>query len=144
MLGIKRGRWQPLLPPVWRSATMLTLPLTPIAVGGDYLTGEPEWWLSEIEQTMPLPLWGWLLITSGLLTIIGFVGRWRHVTIGGLHISGALMAVLGAGIAAQSLNAADGGWRWPSLYLVVAFASWCAAIGYWSQVEADGSVHGPG
>ena len=58
---------------------------------------------------MPLPLWGWLLITSGLLTIIGFVGRWRHVTIGGLHISGALMAVLGAGIAAQSLNAADGG-----------------------------------
>ena len=41
MLGIKRGRWQPLLPPVWRSATMLTLPLTPIAVGGDYLTGKP-------------------------------------------------------------------------------------------------------
>ena len=144
MLGIKRGRWQPLLPPVWRSATMLTLPLTPIAVGGDYLTGEPEWWLSEIEQTMPLPLWGWLLITSGLLTIIGFVGRWRHVTIGGLHISGALMAVLGVGIAAQSLNGADGGWRWPSLYLVVGAASWTAALGYWSQVEDDGSVHGPG
>lgn len=133
----------PLLPPVWRSATMLMIPLTPIAVGGDYLTGEPEWWLTDIEQTMPLPAWGGLLIASGLMTIIGFIGRWRHVTIGGLHISGALMAVIGIGIAAQSINMSDGGWRWPWLYLAVAVASWCAAIGYWTQAEDDGTVHGP-
>ena len=144
MLGIRRGHWEPLLPPVWRTATMLMVPLTTIAVGGDYLTGEPEWWLSDLEQTMPLQWWGGLLISSGLMTIIGFVGRWRHVAIGGLHIGGALMAVLGIGIAAQSLNTADGGWRWPWLYLVVAFASWCAALGYWTQVDDDGSVHGPG
>lgn len=143
MLGIGRGHWVPLLPPVWRSATMLMIPLTPIAVGGDYLTGEPEWWLTDIEQTMPLPAWGGLLIASGLMTIIGFIGRWRHVTIGGLHISGALMAVIGIGIAAQSINMSDGGWRWPWLYLAVAVASWCAAIGYWTQAEDDGTVHGP-
>ncbi len=143
MLGIGRGHWVPLLPPVWRSATMLMIPLTPIAVGGDYLTGEPEWWLTDIEQTMPLPAWGGLLIASGLMTIIGFTGRWRHVTIGGLHISGALMAVIGIGIAAQSINMSDGGWRWPWLYLAVAVASWCAAIGYWTQAEDDGTVHGP-
>ena len=133
----------PLLPPVWRSATMLMIPLTPIAVGGDYLTGEPEWWLTDIEQTMPLPAWGGLLIASGLRTIIGFIGRWRHVTIAGLHISGALMAVIGIGIAAQSINMSHGGWRWPWLYLAVAVASWCAAIGYWTQAEDDGTVHGP-
>ena len=143
MLGIGRGHWVPLLPAVWRSATMLMIPLTPIAVGGDYLTGEPEWWLTDIEQTMPLPAWGGLLIASGLMTIIGFTGRWRHVTIGGLHISGALMAVIGIGIAAQSINMSDGGWRWPWLYLAVAVASWCAAIGYWTQAEDDGTVHGP-
>ena len=144
MLGIKRGRWQPLLPPVWRSATMLTLPLTPIAVGGDYLTGEPEWWLTGIEKAMPLHYWGVLLIASGLFTLAGFAGRWRHVTIGGLHVGGALMVAIGIGIATQSLNAADGGWRWPWLYLVVGAASWTAALGYWAQVEDDGSVHGPG
>lgn len=144
MMGIKRGHWQPLLPPVWRAATMLMLPLTPIAVGSDYLAGEPKWWLSEIEQAMPLHWWGLLLVASGLMTISGFVGRWRHVTIGGLHIGGALMAVIGIGIAAQALNTADGGWRWPWLYLAVAVASWTAALGYWVQVEDDGRRCGPG
>ena len=143
MMGIKRGTWQPLLPPVWRTATMLTLPLTPIAVGSDYLTGEPEWWLTGIKQTMPLPLWGWLLVASGLMTIVGFVGQWRHVTIGGLHIGGALMTVIGIGIALQSVNSADGGWRWPWLYLAVGAASWTAALGYWSQVDDDGGGRGP-
>ena len=47
------------------------------------------------------------------------------------------------GIAAQSINMSDGGWRWPWLYLAVAVASWCAAIGYWTQAEDDGTVHGP-
>ena len=143
MLGIRRGHWQPLLPPVWRSATMLMIPLTPIAVGGDYLTGEPEWWLTGIEKAMPLHYWGVLLIASGLMTIIGFTGRWRHVTIGGLHIGGALMVAIGIGIAAQSINC-HGGWRWPWLYLVVGAASWTAALGYWAQVEDDGHRCGPG
>ena len=49
----------------------------------------------------------------------------------------------GIGIAAQSINMSDGGWRWPWLYLAVAVASWCAAIGYWTQAEDDGTVHGP-
>ena len=144
MFGIKRGHWEPLLPPTWRTATMLMVPLTPIAVGADYLTGEPEWWwLSGLEQTMPLQWWGGLLISSGLMTIIGFVGRWRHVAIGGLHIGGALMVVLGIGIAVHSVTGVDG-WRWPWLYLVVGAASWTAALGYWSQVEDDGSRCGPG
>ena len=144
MLGIKRGQWEPLLPPVWRSATMLMVPLTPIAIGSDYLTGEPEWWLAGIEKAMPLHYWGLLLIASGVFTIAGFAGRWRHVTIGGLHLGGALMIVIGVGIAAQSLNAADGGWRWPWLYLVVGAASWTAALGYWAQAEDDGRRCGPG
>ena len=145
MFGIKRGHWEPLLPLPWRTATMLMIPLTPIAIGGDYLTGEPEWWLTDIEQTMPLPAWGGLLIASGLMTIIGFTGRWRHVTIGGLHIGGALMVVLGIGIgiAVHSVTGVDG-WRWPWLYLVVGAASWTAALGYWAQVEDDGSRCGPG
>lgn len=144
MWGIKRGSWEPLLPPVWRTATMLMIPLTPIAIGGDYLAGEPEWWLTGIEQAMPLHWWGGLLIASGVFTIAGFAGRWRHVTIGGLHLGGALMIVIGVGIAAQSLNAADGGWRWPWLYLVVGAASWTAALGYWAQAEDDGRRCGPG
>ena len=61
--------------------------------------------------------------------LAGFAGRWRHVTIGGLHVGGALMVAIGIGIATQSLNAADGGWRWPWLYLVVGAASWTAAFG---------------
>ena len=118
------------------------IPLTPIAIGSGYLTGEPEWWLTGIERPCPALL-GRAAHRIRPVHPRRIAGRWRHVAIGELHIGGALMVAIGIGIATQSLNAADGGWRWPWLYLVVGAASWTAALGYWAQVEDDGSRCGP-
>ena len=69
MLGIKRGTWDHLLPLPWRTATMLMIPLAPIAIGSDYLPVSPGWWLTGIEKAIPLHYWGVLLIASGLFTL---------------------------------------------------------------------------
>ncbi|MFZ2486685.1 MAG: hypothetical protein WAZ19_01075 [Anaerolineae bacterium] len=109
---ITRGRWEPLVPEVWRSVVVSVIPLSMIIVGIDYLLGETSSALTELERAAPIWVWGLALVTSGLTTVVGYAGRWRHVTIVGLHIGGALMVTIGAGI-----------------------ASWGAALGYWMQVE---------
>lgn len=134
MTLIRRGRWEPLLPSRWRTVVVGVIPLSLVVVGADYLLGETASALTEIERTAPIWVWGLTLVISGLLTFAGYLGRWRHVAIVGLHVGGALMVTIGAGIAVETVDTA-GGFRNPWLYAAVGIASWGAALGYWMQVE---------
>lgn len=133
-MRLTRGQWRPLIPERWRTAVVGVIPLSVLVVGADYLAGQTSQALTQIERAAPLWAWGAALVLSGAVTVAGFIGRWRHITIGGLHIGGALMITLGAGIAYDAA-ALTGGFRWPWLYIAVGLASWGAALGYWAQVE---------
>ncbi|AVM01866.1 hypothetical protein C6V83_17975 [Gordonia iterans] len=133
-MRIRRGQWRPLIPERWRTVVVGVIPLSVLVVGVDYLLGESSTALTQIELAAPIWVWGLALVVSGLLTLVGYVGRWRHVAIGGLHVGGALMITLSAGIAVETIDG-DGGFRWPWLYAAVGIASWGAALGYWMQVE---------
>ena len=131
---IRRGHWRPLIPERWRTAVVAIIPLSPIVVGVDYVLGEPSPALSAVERSMPIDVWGWLLILAGAVTVAGYTGRWRHVAIVGLHSTGALMVTLAVGIGAESLDVA-GGFRVGWLYAAIGLAAWGAAIGYAAQIE---------
>lgn len=134
MTLIRRGRWEPLVPEMWRSVVVSVIPLSMIVVGVDYLLGETSSALTELERTAPIWVWGLALVTSGLTTFVGYAGRWRHVTITGLHVGGALMITIGAGVAVETIDR-QGGFRYPWLCAAVGIAAWAAALGYWMQVE---------
>lgn len=131
---IHRGQWRPLIPERWRTAVVGIIPLSPVIVGVDYVLGEATPALSAVEKAMPIDVWGWLLILAGAVTICGYVGRWRHVAIVGLHSTGALMVTLAVGIGAEGIGVA-GGFRVGWLYAAVGLAAWGAAIGYAAQIE---------
>ncbi|WP_298445916.1 hypothetical protein [Gordonia sp. (in: high G+C Gram-positive bacteria)] len=133
-MRLTRGQWQPLIPERWRTVVVGVIPLSTAVVGVDYLMGERGASLTEIERAAPIQVWGAALVASGILTLAGYIGRWRHVAIIGLHLGGALMITLGAGIGVETIDAA-GGFRWPWLYFAIGIASWGAALGYWMQVE---------
>ncbi|MFC0314474.1 hypothetical protein [Gordonia phosphorivorans] len=131
---LRRGQWRALIPERWRTAVLAVIPLSMIVIGVDYCLGENTPALTEIERAAPVWAWGAGLLVSGLVVLAGYAGRWRHIAIGGLHVGGALMLTLGAGIAVETVDT-TGGFRWAWLYGAVGLAAWGAAIGYWMQVE---------
>lgn len=143
MRWLHRGRWHPLIPEWWRTATMLVVPITPIIVGVDYLFGHGDApaRLSAVEKSISLSALGVILIASGVITVIGFVGRWRMLTIGGLHWSAAVMSTIGIGIA--TAPGMGGGFRVPWLYMAIAIASWASAFGYFMQGDPDDDADRP-
>ncbi|MFT4296614.1 MAG: hypothetical protein QM582_14495 [Micropruina sp.] len=133
-MRIHRGRWEPLIPERWRTAVVSIIPVSMLMIGTDYMLSSDTAALAQIERAAPLPMWGAALVLAGLMTIGGFVGHWRHIAIGGLHLGGALMLTLGVGIGVETMSW-TGGFRWAGLYVLLGAASWCAAFGYWMQVE---------
>lgn len=137
MRWLHRGRWHPLIPEWWRTATMLVVPITPIIVGADYLFGHGD----APARLFSLSALGVILIASGVITVIGFVGRWRMLTIGGLHWLAAVMSTIGIGIA--TAPGMGGGFRVPWLYMAIAIASWASAFGYSMQGDPDDDADRP-
>ncbi|MFT4087409.1 MAG: hypothetical protein QM658_09690 [Gordonia sp. (in: high G+C Gram-positive bacteria)] len=133
-MRLRRGQWAPLIPERWRTAVLSVIPLTPVVIGSDYLLGEDGSSLSEVERAAPMWAWGIALVVSGLTIAAGYAGRWRHVAIVGLHLTGALMVTLGIGIGTETVDVL-GGFRWPWMYCAIGLAAWGAAIGYALQIE---------
>lgn len=110
---------------------------TPFVAGIDFLLGERAAALSVVERAMPAQAWGALLVLAGTLAVGGYVGRWPKLCIAGLHITGALFFALAVGVAWAQIDE-QGGFRGPWLYLIVAAASWLAALGYADQTRDRG------
>lgn len=130
----RRGDWQPLIPSRYRWPIVLLLAATPFVAGVDFALGEPMASATALERSMPVWAWTALLMTAGLLSVVGYVRRWPKVCILGLHLSGVTFFALAAGIAWESVDL-HGGFRVPWLYLVIAAASWLAALGYVDQLR---------
>lgn len=132
----RRGTWQPRIPSRYRRPIVLLLAATPFVAGVDFALGEPLTSTTALERSMPVVAWTALLMTAGLLSVVGYVRRWPKVCILGLHLSGVTFFALSAGIAWESVDV-HGGFRVPWLYLVIAAAFWVAALGYWDQIRGD-------
>ncbi|MFT4125064.1 MAG: hypothetical protein QM662_02385 [Gordonia sp. (in: high G+C Gram-positive bacteria)] len=130
-----RGRWIPLLPSLPRRIAMDILCLFPIGVGADYLTGSDNASsLSELERSLPLPVWGWLLVAAGTVAIVGQIGRWRLAAIWGLLWSGGLMMAVGVGIGWVTVPQ-TGTFRTALLYVGIGVVGWVCALGYATQKD---------
>ena len=145
-----RGTWVPLLPGIWRTIATAVIPILAIGAGIDYLTGSKtpsDAHETGVEDALPLAAWGWMLVSNGLVVIVGYVLRRRLLTIWGLVWVAALMTTIGIGI----------GWTtWTTLPLTgtlrhelfrhsalmhigVGFCAGAAAIGYALQPKAGGT-----
>lgn len=133
---IHRGTWQPLLPPRYRWPTVLLLVFASPVAGIDFLLGENSAAQSVVEQSMPAAVWGALFLLGGTLAVGGYVGRWPHVCIAGLHIAGALWMALAVGVGFTQIDGM-GGFRGPYVYLAVSLASWFSALGYADQTRGE-------
>lgn len=136
-----RGTWVPLLPGIWRTITTDVIPILAIGVGTDYLTGSKtsSVALSGVEDALPLAAWGWMLVSNGLVVIVGYVLRRRLLTIWGLVWVAALMTTIGIGIGWTTLPLTG---TFHSalmhMHIGVGFCAGAAAIGYALQPKAGG------
>ncbi|MUL47622.1 hypothetical protein FZI85_25250 [Mycobacterium sp. CBMA293] len=130
----RRADWVPLIPVRYRRPIMILLASTPFVAGVDFLMGENPDTMTIVERSMPDYAWGTLLVVSGLLSVGGYLSRRPGLCIAGLHLSGCIFGALSAGIAWASIDE-TGGFRGPWLYLVIAAASWLAALGYADQLK---------
>ena len=129
----KTGDWTPLIPLRIRAVILIVWAIEPIARGIDYLTGDGPGVtqsLTEVEAAFPLPMWGLFCLSGGSMILIGFAGRWRRVSIIGLHITGATYFALAVGLAAVAAGRDWDGFRTPMMFFVFAITFWAAAIGY--------------
>lgn len=147
-----RGTWVPLLPGIWRTITAAVIPILAIGVGIDYLTGTPDppsVALSGVEDALPLAAWGWMLVSNGLVVIVGYVLRRRLLTIWGLVWVAALMTTIGIGIGWTTLPL-TGTFRSASalmhitfrlalMHIAIGVGTAAAAIGYALQPKAGGT-----
>lgn len=138
-----RGTWVPLLPGIWRTIATDVIPILAIGAGIDYLTGPetPSVALSGVEDALPLAAWGWMLVSNGLVVIVGYVLRRRLLTIWGLVWVAALMTTIGIGIGWTTLPL-TGTFRSALMHIGVGFSAGAAAIGYALQPKA-GNPGGP-
>ena len=156
-----RGTWVPLLPGIWRTITAAVIPILAIGVGIDYLTGsKTSTWspfshpasessvaLSGVEDALPLAAWGWMLVSNGLVVIVGYVLRRRLLTIWGLVWVAALMTTIGIGIGWTTLPLTDTfrsalmhiTFRSALMHIGVGLFAGAAAIGYALQPKAGGT-----
>lgn len=135
-----RGTWVPLLPGIWRTIATDVIPILTIGVGIDYLTGPetPSVALSGVEDALPLAAWGWMLVSNGLVVIVGYVLRRRLLTIWGLVWVAALMTTIGIGIGWTTLSL-TGTFRSALMHIGVGLFAGAAAIGYALQPKAGGT-----
>ena len=127
-----RGTWVPLLPGIWRTITTAVIPILAIGAGIDYLTGSKtpsDAHETGVEDALPLAAWGWMLVSNGLVVIVGYVLRRRLLTIWGLVWVAALMTTIGIGIGWTTLPL-TGTFRPALMHIGVGFCAGAAAIGY--------------
>ena len=146
-----RGTWVPLLPGIWRTITTNVIPILAIGTGINYLTGPasvipvsgetPSVALSGVEDALPLAAWGWMLVSDGLVAIVGYVLRRRLLTIWGLVWVAALLTTIGIGIGWTTLPlTGTSTMRTASLmHIGVGLCAGAAAIGYALQPKAGGT-----
>lgn len=142
-----RGTWVPLLPGIWRTITTDVIPILAIGAGIDYLTSPetPSVALSGVEDALPLAAWGWMLVSNGLVVIVGYVLRQRLLTIWGLVWVAALMTTIGIGIGWTTLPLTDTFRSAPTMrtaslmHIGVGLCAGAAAIGYALQPKAGGT-----
>lgn len=138
-MTIRRGDWVPLLPRSARLAVVTIVPLEPIVRGLDYIlpdatAGAQQ--LSIVEQAMPMLAWGILCLAAGLISVTGFVGRWRRVTVTGLWLGGSVYATLAAGQWAAVVGQPWlDGVRGPAIVTLLAVAQLGMALGYAQQPD---------
>lgn len=137
-----RGTWVPLLPGIWRTIAKGGIPILAIGVGIDYLTGPdpetPSVALSGVEDALPLAAWGWMLVSNGLVVIVGYVLRRRLLTIWGLVWVAALMTTIGIGIGWTTLPL-TGTFRSALMHIGVGLLAGGVATGYALQPKAGGT-----
>lgn len=133
-MRIRRGTWEPLIPPKFRWPVVLILVLASPIAGVDFMMGEKAAAQSVIEQSMPAWAWGALFLAAGVFAVGGYVGRWPRTCILGLHMAGALWFALAVGVGWTQIDG-FGGFRGPYVYLAVALTSWLSAIGYADQIR---------
>ena len=136
-----RGTWVPLLPGIWRTITAAVIPILAIGAGIDYLTGSKtssDAHGTGVEDALPLAAWGWMLVSNGLVVIVGYVLRRRLLTIWGLVWVAALMTTIGIGIGWTTLPL-TGAFRPALMHIGVGFCAGAAAIGYALQPKAGGT-----
>lgn len=134
MIRVRRGTWEPLIPPRYRWPIVLLLVLASPVAGIDFLLGENAAALSIVEQSMPASVWGALFLLGGVLAVGGYVLRWPRTCITGLHVAGVLWMALAIGVGSTQIDDM-GGFRGPYVYLTVSLASWLAALGYADQTR---------
>ena len=136
-----RGTWVPLLPGIWRTIATAVIPILAIGAGIDYLTGSKtpsDAHETGVEDALPLAAWGWMLVSNGLVVIVGYVLRRRLLTIWGLVWVAALMTTIGIGIGWTTLPL-TGTFRSALMHIGVGFCAGAAAIGYALQPKAGGA-----
>ncbi|WP_353107845.1 hypothetical protein [Gordonia sp. (in: high G+C Gram-positive bacteria)] len=138
---IRRGDWVPLLPQGARLGVVTAVPVEPILRGLDYVLpgSEDSQQLSFIERAMPLDAWGALCLATGLIALVGLVGRWRRVASTGLWLGGSVYGALALG---QWIAVAGQPWldgiRGPAIVTLLAVAQLGMGAGYALQPdEAD-------
>lgn len=129
----RQGDWTPTIPFPLRAVILAVWAFEPISRGLDYITGDgPNVTrsLTKVEAAFPLPVWGIFCLIAGILIVFGFAGRWRQMSILGLHLAGATYFALGVGLAAAVIERGGDGFRTPVMFFVFAITYWSAAVGY--------------
>ncbi|TWS24407.1 hypothetical protein FK268_12515 [Tsukamurella sputi] len=134
---LRRGSWEPLLPPAARYFVVGLVPWEPLLRAYDYITpgAENAASLNIVEQLMPLHLWGVLCLIPASLSLLGLSMRWPAPAILGLFLTGCVEATLSAG---QWKAVAGVPWfdgiRGPGITTIFAVAQLGMAFGYFLQV----------
>lgn len=100
---------------------LMVFALEIISRGSDYMDNDPRinHSLSIMETAMPLPIWGAMCITSGVMVLAGMSMRRTVLIVWGAVLAMGIFGGLSAGAVAQMVN--DGwppdGWRIPGDYI---------------------------
>lgn len=125
----KIGRWTPGLQNDLSQIAMLALSLEIIVRGFDYLTGDRNDVtsnLSIVENALPLPLWGAILLVGGFSFIAGVVWRRFGLIIFGSVVTMACYMALACGL---FLKMAERGWPWDGFRTPLMFVVYAGLFG---------------
>ncbi len=129
------------MPPIARWPILAVWMAYPFAAGLDYITGGDEAsskTLSSLERGLPIWVFAVLYLVGASLATVGFLGRWRLVAIGGLHVLGSSFVTVAISLFIDYIGHDIGdGFRVPVLFLMIGVSYWSAAVGYILQ----GRVH---
>lgn len=121
----KKGEWTPGLQSDLSVISMCALALEALIRGVDYITGDGDnvtQSLTVVEQTMPLQIWGIMLLTGGMTFLAGIMLRRFGLVILGSVLSMAIYSALTVGL---FLRMVERGWPWdgyrtPLMFAVIA------------------------